>query len=37
MLINNPNHQCTDQNQKMMRIITQSGCSEDGGRGEEEC
>lgn len=40
MLINNPNHQWIDQNQKMMLIIIQSGsalCSEGGGRREGEC
>lgn len=40
MLINNPNHRCIDQNQKMMHIIIQSGytlCSGDGGRREGEC
>lgn len=39
-LINNPNLQWIDQNQKMMLIISQSGsalCSEGGGRREGEC
>lgn len=39
-LINNPNHQWIDQNQKMMLIIIQSGsalCRESGGRREGEC
>lgn len=38
-LINNPNHQWIDQNQKMMLIIIQSSsalCREGGGRRERE-
>lgn len=39
-LINNPNHQWIDQNQKMMLIIIQAGSalsSEGGGRRKGEC